>query len=83
MSRLSFASLCVGVLALSLTACQARKDRESAEYRAELYDGCAQCHGAEGQGDPLLGCAGDRRARAVVCQISASQVQAWPPRLAP
>ena len=39
--------LASSLLSLSLGACEARPDQESAEYRAELYDGCAQCHGGE------------------------------------
>jgi cytochrome c oxidase subunit 2 len=47
--------LVLSLLLLSLGACDARQDKESAEYRAELYDGCAQCHGIDGGGNPEVG----------------------------
>ena len=47
--------LALSLLSLSLGACEARPDEESAEYRAELYDGCAQCHGVNGEGKPEIG----------------------------
>ncbi len=43
------------LLSLSLVACEARMDKDSVEYRAELYDGCAQCHGVNGEGNPEVG----------------------------
>jgi cytochrome c oxidase subunit 2 len=43
------------LLSVSLAACDGRKDNQSVEYRAELYDGCAQCHGVNGEGNPEVG----------------------------
>ncbi|MEM8607344.1 MAG: c-type cytochrome [Myxococcota bacterium] len=45
----------VSVLSFGLLACEARKDKESLAYQAELYDGCAQCHGVAGQGNEAIG----------------------------
>ncbi len=45
----------VSVLSLLVLGCEARKDKESVEYRADLYDGCAQCHGAAGEGNEAIG----------------------------
>lgn len=45
----------VSVLSLLVLGCEARKDKEALEYRADLYDGCAQCHGAAGEGNEAIG----------------------------
>ncbi|MGB5809847.1 MAG: c-type cytochrome [Polyangiales bacterium] len=45
----------VSALLLSSAACEARQDSEAEAYRAELYDGCAQCHGEAGQGNQDIG----------------------------
>lgn len=45
----------VSSLALALIGCEARREKESIAYSAELYEGCAQCHGAAGQGSEALG----------------------------
>lgn len=37
------------LIALFAAGCKA-PDKESVAYRAELYEGCAQCHGADGLG---------------------------------
>jgi len=46
------------VLTLSVfaTACQGPSpDKESLKYSQDLYDGCVQCHGEAGQGNPEIG----------------------------
>ena len=53
MNRLAISIL--GCCCALLLACEGKKDKESAEYRAELYDGCAQCHGASGEGNSAIG----------------------------
>jgi len=46
----------VSTLSLSLTACNAPSpDTASLKYNQELYDSCVQCHGANGEGDPVVG----------------------------
>jgi cytochrome c553 len=43
-------------LSLSLTACQdPSPDKASLKYSVELYDGCVQCHGEDGEGNRDLG----------------------------
>jgi cytochrome c553 len=43
-------------LSLSLTACQdPSPDKASLKYSEDLYDGCVQCHGENGEGDQDLG----------------------------
>jgi len=43
------------LLALLASACKPGPDKQSVEYRAELYDGCVQCHGEAGEGKPEVG----------------------------
>lgn len=45
----------LSLLSLSLVACDARMEKDSVAYRAELYDGCAQCHGENGEGNQEVG----------------------------
>ena len=43
-------------LSLSLTACQdPSPDKASLKYSVDLYDGCVQCHGEDGEGNQDLG----------------------------
>ena len=43
-------------LSLSLTACQdLSPDKASLKYSVDLYDGCVQCHGEDGEGNQDLG----------------------------
>lgn len=45
----------VAMLSVALVGCEAKQDRESVEYRADLYEGCVPCHGAAGEGNPEVG----------------------------
>lgn len=43
-------------LSVLLAACQAPgSDKGSLKYSADLYDGCTQCHGENGEGNPEVG----------------------------
>ena len=43
-------------LSLLLTACEdPRPDKASMKYSADLYDGCVQCHGENGEGKQEIG----------------------------
>ncbi len=46
----------VSTLSIALTACsEPSPDTASLKYSEDLYDGCVQCHGAEGEGDQAIG----------------------------
>ena len=45
----------LSLASFSLIGCESRPYKESVEYRAELYDGCAQCHGVNGEGNAEVG----------------------------
>jgi len=43
-------------MSVALTACEGRSpDTAGLQYSKDLYDGCVQCHGANGEGNQDLG----------------------------
>ena len=72
-------------LALSfvLTGCEgASPDKAGLKYSEDLYDGCVQCHGEDGEGNQKLGSPAIAGPRALVHQVTTSQVQEEPARVA-
>ena len=55
-SRAAKVMVLVSTLSVLLTACNAPSpDTASLKYSEDLYDGCIQCHGANGEGNPEVG----------------------------
>ncbi|MDH3652941.1 MAG: cytochrome c [Myxococcales bacterium] len=55
-SRAATVMALVSTLSVLLTACNAPSpDTASLKYSEDLYDGCVQCHGAKGEGNPEVG----------------------------
>ena len=54
-SRAAMAMVLVSALSVSLTACsEPSPDTASLKYSEDLYDGCVQCHGVNGEGNPAV-----------------------------
>ncbi|NNE20662.1 MAG: cytochrome c [Myxococcales bacterium] len=55
-SRAATMRVLVSAVSLLLTACNAPSpDTASLKYSEDLYDGCVQCHGENGEGNPVVG----------------------------
>ena len=55
-SRAATVVALVSTLSIALTACsEPSPDTASLKYSEDLYDGCVQCHGAKGEGNPEVG----------------------------
>jgi len=55
-SRAATAITLMSALSIVLTACsEPSPDTASLKYSQDLYDGCVQCHGVNGEGNPEVG----------------------------
>jgi cytochrome c553 len=55
-SRAATVMVLASTLSVSLTACnEPSPDTASLKYSEDLYDGCVQCHGVNGEGNPEVG----------------------------